>query len=584
MRTIHKILLGALTVGSLQGCLDALDKEPKDIISQNAVYRDPELVDALLLNLYSRVPFQQTGGQADFNMGLIAGVGGECRPFGAWQTPYSASIAIYDETGAGALNYWPYDEVRIANQMIMDLTESDFDQEYIDQRIAEIRFLRSVMYFKMAKRYGGVPLVLDVQDVNSSPEDLFVARNSEKEVYDFVLGELEAVSSTLPETYGAADNGRPTKWAALALRSRVALYAASIARFGTQQLDGLLGFPSSDQQNYYTISKNAALEVINSGQFELYNKFPNDPEQNYHQLFIDEDNPEVIFAERWDFALNRGHSWDNLCTPAGFNSSWNSNFNAFVDLVEQFDFVDGRSGEIDRSLYTADNSWDIDDFFGQRDPRFRASFFYPETQWQGGTAYFHTGTYATIDGERKYMTSGKIGEWPAASEQRNRVRTGVYIKKRVDEAMLDPAGGQSSTDFHYLRLGELYLNLAEASFYLGETSSGLSAINMIRERAGMPLLMDLTEESIRRERAAELSLEEHRYWDLRRWRVAQEYLDGRRMQGYQYKYDLDTDEYFITLTNAEGQARVFQDRHYYFALGRGKIAENPNLVENPGYE
>ncbi|GAB3651596.1 RagB/SusD family nutrient uptake outer membrane protein [Echinicola sediminis] len=584
MKTIYKVLLGALTVGSLQGCVDALEKEPKDIISQNAVYRDPALVDALLLDLYARTPFQQTGGQADFNMGLMAGMGAESRPFGAWQTPYSAAIKVYDETGAGALNYWPYDEIRIANQMIEDITVSDFDQEYKDQRIAEIRFLRAVMYFKMAKRFGGVPLVVDVQDVNAPLEDLWVARNSEKEIYDFVLAELQGASQVLPESYEAADNGRPTKWAATALRSRVALYAASIARFGTVQLDGLLGIPSGEQQQYYTIAKSEAEAVINSGQFALYNKFPDDPAQNFHQLFIDENNnPEPIFSERWDFALNRGHSWDNLCTPAGFNSSWNSNFNVFVDLVEMFDFVDGRSGAIDRSLYTADNSWDIDDFFGNRDPRFQASFFIPETEWQGKLAYFHTGTFATIDGERQYLTSGNIGEWPAAAERRNRIRTGVYIKKRVDESFVEVAGGQSSTDFHYLRLAEMYLNLAEASFYLNEPVDGLLAINKIRERAGMPLLVTLSEDAIRQERAVEFALEEHRYWDLRRWRIADDYLDGRRLQGFDYKYDYDTEEYYITLTNAEAQARVFQERHYYFALGRGKLAENPNLVENPGY-
>ena len=99
----------------------------------------------------------------------------------------------------------------------------------------------------------------------------------------------------------------------------------------------------------------------------------------------------------------------------------------------------------------------------------------------------------------------------------------------------------------------------------------------------MPARANITEANIRQERQVELAFEEHRYWDLRRWRIAEQVLHNKRMQGFDYVYDFDQKRYRVTLKNAEGVARIFLPRHYYLPLGINRIADNPKLVENPGY-
>ena len=142
---------------------------------------------------------------------------------------------------------------------------------------------------------------------------------------------------------------------------------------------------------------------------------------------------------------------------------------------------------------------------------------------------------------------------------------------------------QSSEDYHIFRLGETYLNLAEAAFYLGKTDEALAALNAIRARAGMPAKASIDEEAIRNERAVELVFEEHRFWDLRRWRIAESVLNNTMHKGLSFIYNHDTKKYKITVKNAVRSPRVFLSHHYYYPLTLTKLSDNPNLVENPGY-
>jgi len=576
-----------LLLAGLNGCIDPLDKEPLNLISENIVFEDEALVEAYLMDLYDRVEFQQTGGNSnDLNMGLIASMGAESQTIGGWQQPSNASLNIYDETGAGWMDYWPYGAIRDANYFISQMESSVMNSDYKNQRIAEAWFLRAFMYFDLVKRFGGVPIITEVLAKDDPDDILYPKRDTEKDVYDFIASEMDAIINILPEIYEADDLGRPTRYAALAMKSRVMLYAASIARFGEVQLDGLVGIPSGEADSYYQKSIEASEAIINSQQFSLYQK-NDDPARNFQDLFVDEDNnPEVIFAERWDAALNKGHSWDALTTPQGFNAAWNSNYYSFVDFIELFDFVDGTTGKLDRSLYDGTHWFSYDEYIGNRDPRFRATFNTIGSTWQGGTAYYHSATWFTDpdSGEREKITSSYVPgtNWPGAAPPRNRNRTGIHVRKRLDEGFTQPEANLSSTDFYVFRYAEILLNYAEAGYYLNR-SDAIDKINEVRERAGMPILTELTEARIQQERQVELAFEEHRYWDLRRWRIAVDVLDGVRMQGFQWEYDYDTDKYSMTLVNAESVARVFQPRHYYFALGVGRIAENPNLVENPGY-
>jgi hypothetical protein len=314
----------------------------------------------------------------------------------------------------------------------------------------------------------------------------------------------------------------------------------------------------------------------------------NDKEANYRSIFLTEGtaNPETIFAEVFE-PIIKGHVLDTQGQPAGFNAGWNSNFPVIYDFVELFDFTDGRSGKIDRSLLTNNNDWDIKDFFGNRDPRFRASVFYPETEFQGQKVWFHESTILenkTTVNKVTNMFARKDGTMmPEAGEPRNRRNAGLLMKKRIDDGNAAPISGNSGQDYIVFRYGETLLNMAEAALYLNKSNEALSLVNMIRDRAGMPLFNVMNEETLRHERQIELCFEDHRLWDLIRWREAQKYLDGVRNRGLVFKYVKEKDRYVITLKNAESVTRSFSPERYYLPFGQGRLADNPKLIQNPGY-
>ena len=575
------IIIFLLTI-AVVSCEDVLDKKPLGLISDADVWNDEALVDAYLNDIYFNTEFFNFRTNDNHTLGMISSMGGEYRVMGGWQSSYRASTGIITETGEDShLQYWKYQNIRNANFLIEQLQgESLLDNDFKQQRTAEARFLRAYMYFEMVKRYGGVPLITEVQKLGDPEEEIFLPRNSEKEVYDFILEELDAITQVLPEVQPIGVS-RPSKWAALAFKSRVMLYPASIAKYGTQQLNGLLGFPAGDVNKYAQEAYDAAKLVINESGLKLYNVL-GDKTENFQNLFIDESsaNTEVIMVQKFTEGEGLGHNFNNLAIPDGFATNWGSNFPIIYDFVELFEFEDGSSGQIPRNQLTS-QEWAVDELFHNRDPRFKASVFYPESPWQGGKVYFHTSTL--VNGEEK--KSGTIeGIWPASGPGRNTNRTGFHLRKRLDESHLLPQTREDDTDLIILRLGEVYLNLAEAAYYLNNNDEALQALNTVRERAGMPLKTEIDESVIRNERAVELAFEDQRYWDLRRWRTAKEVLDGNRLKGVKYKYNWDTKKYQISLANAEGNARTFQDRHYYFPINVNRLAENPNLVENPGYE
>jgi hypothetical protein len=359
-------------------------------------------------------------------------------------------------------------------------------------------------------------------------------------------------------------------------------------------LNGILGFPASEANQYYQQSLNASREIITNGPFSLYRK-NSDPVQNFEDLFVDEnDNPEIIFAELYDLDANKTHSWDQLATPADFGFSWNSNYPTYLETLELFDFVDGSSGKVDRAMYDDKTVIDPDWFFGQRDPRMRASIFYPGAPFKGGTVFFHRSTDYTdpASGEKKRSTATGIipvsDFWPGSAHARLRGSnaTSLLIRKRINQASVNGVG--SDQDYIVFRLGEIMLNYVEAAFYLGDPNGDMASIlnDEIRDRAGMPPLSSdqITEDKIRQERRVELAFESHVFWDLRRWRIAVDELHNQVRHRMHFRYDFDNGTYTAAIADGDkGRIRLHPERNYYYALGLGRIADNPNLVENPGY-
>ena len=169
-------------------CSDPFELTRTDIISENAVFDDPILADAFLFDLYDRAQFHIKSGNGNLNMGLISSYGGESRNYGvSWQTPYTQVVDVdFNENGlqGKVLDYYNYALIRECNQFISKLPESTrLTESFKNIRVSEARFIRAHAYFEMVKRFGGVPLVKDVIPVQGTEEQLYRARNSEKEVY-----------------------------------------------------------------------------------------------------------------------------------------------------------------------------------------------------------------------------------------------------------------------------------------------------------------------------------------------------------------------------------------------------------------
>ncbi|MEM7371715.1 MAG: RagB/SusD family nutrient uptake outer membrane protein [Bacteroidota bacterium] len=571
-----------------------LDKQPLDIISDPVVWQDPALVDAFLADMYFDTDFLERRNNSTVNpqvalstsMSMIASLGGEGRSYGGHHGPYQASTRPMTAAGVHSqLDYWKYDNIRDCNLLIEKLqTEAELDQSFIDQRIAEARFLRAYMYFQMVKRYGGIPLITEVQTLDTPLGELQVSRNSEKEVYDFIISEMDDLGQALPSTYDAADKGRPTKWAAYALQSRAAIYAASIAKYGQEQMSGMLGFPSGDVNGYAQKAISASETIMNNGIHALYEAHE-DKALNFQNLFLDESdaNTEVIMSEVYDFGLNRGHAYTARAMPHEYNNSFGVYYFLY-DWIERFEYASGAPGDSISRETLASQEWDIQELYGNRDPRFTASVFYPEADWKGGKVYFHSGTMR--DGE--LITSGFAEDgWQYKAQERNTTKTGFMVRKRTNPNV-EPSGGfpglkNDDTDYIIFRLGEIFLNLAEAHFYLDQTAQALDALNAVRERAGMPPKAEINDDILQNERLVELSWENQSYWDERRWRIAEALLDGVRMAGIKWIYNYETKKYQIEFINAEGVPRIFKSHYYYMPLGISRVADNPNMVENPGY-
>jgi hypothetical protein len=572
---------------------DVLNKVPLDIISDNNVWSDPVLVDAYLTQVYAQVyiltnenndnPWPE--GESGVGPMEVNEVSDECRAnwVGNAFTYKFGNLKI----GGGLLEWWEqsYSAIRSLNVFIQRVPAAPVDDAFRKERTAEARFLRAYNYFSMVKRYGGVPIITQPQAIDAPKDSLYPKRATEKAVYDFVISEIDAFANDLPVTNTSADYGRPTKYAALALKCRAALYAGSIAQFGTVKLNGVVGIAASEAPAYYQVAYDAAKTIMNSGNYTLYNKNA-DKAMNFRNIFLDKNNSEVIFARKHAFtsiqAGGNGWAYDFFQCPVPNAWGAGNQDGPYLEMIEEFEHIDGTSGKLDRTNIQQ-GLWTTDQLWANKDPRFFATIYTQNTKWKGGLIDFH---YGIVRSDGTIQTDGSYNGVLAKGNQLW-VGVGFGVMKYLDESK-DNFGDISSsgTDWIGFRYGEILLNYAEAAFELSKTNEALDAINQIRSRAGIALLSVIDRDKIRHERKVELAFEGHRYWDVRRWRTAVADL-SKNNSGLRYILDFATGKYQLqVIDNTDGTVAVpaFYERNYYFPITLARTGNNPNLLENPGYE
>lgn len=603
MKRIKNIILVVLSVVSLSSCDSILDRAPLDIMSDDQVYKDQALADRKLDLAYTKMTVMLNEcpkiRNAKENPTWYTETDNWHGPFIVneladeavvhWIKNHSTEAKAVGITNSGGILEWwenAYEINRVLNEFLEGMASSSLPDKYKEERVAEARFLRAFNYFFMVKRYGGVPLILHSQKISDPESELFAKRSSEKDVYDFILSEMDDIVGSLPAR-AQTELGRPSKGAAMALKARAALYAGSIAQNGTVQLDGLLGIDASLAKDYYQKAYDACKQIMTWNEYCLYNADV-DKVTNFKNIFLKKNNSEVIMMIQHD-AVQRtpsggnGWVWDFFQCP--HPHAWGAgNQNApYLEMAEEFEHIDGTPDTLDKTTLET-GLWTMEDLWKNKDPRFFASIWTQDTPWQGGKVDFHNGLLlpnGTVKMDGAYEGVAANGDQMVDKSY----GTGFGVMKYLDENHNNKGEREtSSTDYIIFRYGEVLLNFAEVAFELGKTAEALDAINQIRERAGIAKLTSITQDRIRHERKIELAFEGHRYWDLRRWRIAEQVIPVNRT-GLRFILDYTTRKYkLVVLTNYDGvTAPVFQGRNYYFPITAKRISNNGNLVENPGY-
>lgn len=586
------IILLALIVLVATSCQDDfLNEPPLDRITESDVWSDRDLMDTYLFQIYENMPWDYL---KDFGGGAGWGAHRDALSDLAMST-YSwtpANNTIRPGNWGTSTNYWPLDwwgyfniwKINYALESIDVIGEDVLTTTERENRLGELYFMRAFSYFAMAKRYGGVPIILEPQDPATTPEEeYFPTRNSEQEVYEQVLEDTQIAFDLLPDRW-TAQKGRAGRWAAKALESRAALYAGSIAEYGSMQLDGLLGIPADKAAGYYQLSLDASKQIIDEGGYTLFDNY-SDPAQNYYRLFIDETEDETIFMKIW-LPFEKGHSYDLRNTPYSYRVDWGSSMSPSKQLMDSYEMLE-------TGLLPAEqgSGYDPDNPFEGRDPRFKGTLLTNNDLFQGSgvETWYATERNGEIDTNNDTgIGKDGMGIHPDAT------KTGAYVRKYLADGPTPLLVQQyySGQDCILFRLGEVYLNAAEAAYELGMEDEARDYVEPIRTRAGLtknlrfePFSGVALRDKIRNERKIELAFEDQRYWDVRRWRIAEEALSVR-IEGIRSLRHIDnagTETFTYEIIQAESQRMNFYSRQYYLPIGQDRVNNNPKLVENPGY-
>ena len=500
--------------------------------------------------------------------------------------------------------------------------------------IGECAFIKAYNYFALVRRYGGVPLVKELQEYEGDVEILKVPRSTEKESWDYVLELFDKAIENLPQSW--SDNQRrATVWAAYAYKSRAALHAASIAKywneypFSGEAVDkGYVGGMTADDANrYYEACIKASEALMNDSPYSLHKPNPANPEEaarNYQEIFEDPSTApeEVIFAKGYaQPGAERGHStdfWNNPNQTAN-GASYPGRTNPTLDLADLYENYDnpGHSAPIvttedgdlsDVSGYNParkylhfDNPMDI---FKGKDARLFGTLIVPSSQWKNTTIIIQggmikpDGSYVTetedsytMPNEKKYYTFGASvrSEYSGFENHPNMTRTGFLRKKFLNEKSdVAPRFFESTTSYIDIRYAEILLNYAEAVVESNYSANGAQtraaeAINALRKRAGHTKDIPLTLDNVLRERRVELAFENRRHWDLMRRREYQKEFNGRERLALMPVIDLrgEKPQYiFVRKLISRDGMKFFEPKAYYVWIPG---TETTGITQNPLY-
>ncbi len=546
-------VLSVIFIASMAySCKNVLDVKPTNFVSDEAVFKDITLTSQFVTNIYSSL--LSGFDRRDAGLGQDWSVGFGLLDMATDDIEAHASLNV-NLIQAGDLNssnfnfsieMWQanYVLIRKANTLLARIDAVPTTDDRLKARLkAEGRFLRAFGYAELVKAFGGVPLIKTEQLVS---DDLSVPRNTFEECINFIVAECDAAAADLLITYPDVDLGRATKGAALSLKARMLLYYASPLH------------NTSNDLARWTNAANAAKAVMD---LNVYDTHP-----DYYRLFMDKaGNREVIFAKKYA-RPGRIHetAWKlamSIEAPAVIGGAWGG-FHATQNLVNAYEMKDGKA------ISDVSSNYDKNNPYANRDSRLDKSVLRNGSSWKGVTVETFEG------GNANKVSNG------------DRTKTGYGLKKFIDEKYVtgDAVYQGADNDWIYLRYAEVLLIYAEAqNEAVGVDGTVLAAINKVRRRAAQPDLSTMSKnemrEKIRNERRVELSFEEHRFFDVRRWKLGSTFFN----QPVKKVKIIKNGDGSLTFTEEVLENRQYKEHFNLLPIPQMELERNNKLIQNPGY-
>ncbi len=559
MKKINILLSSSIAALLLSSCNPILDREMMLTMTEKQALESYDVAQKRVNGLYTYLPngFSPVGGA------MMAAASDE-----AEYSVASSSVHMFNNGSWNPLNnpdnVWTYyyqgirqatlfletaDQINMERYKLDPQNQADYEMRManIERWKYEARFLRAYFYSELVKRYGGVPLANELMDMDTDYRN--IPRNTLQECIDFIVDECGQVAPHLPAVYQASDMGRVTRGAALALKSRVLLYAASelfnnpVWAQGYERKD-LISLSGTDRQTRWENAAKAAGEVLwGADVAEAGYKLSG----NYQSLFRSFSDNEIVLVRRNGY----DNSFEKSNYPIGADQATGGTAPS-GNLVDAYETTGGRTFSWKDPSMAARP-------YENRDPRFAATIMPNNSTFQGRPVECWEGG---ADGPDKNNAS----------------RTGYYLLKYVDPELKLLQGQSAIHSWIIIRLGEIYLNYAEAmNEAYGPDGKGIygksarEAVNEVRGRVGMPeVLADSKEEmreKIRHERRVELAFEDHRFWDVRRWMTAPDDLNAPLKGVKVTRLSYNSFEY----QSVEVESRSFKRSMYFYPIPQNEL-------------
>ncbi len=569
---MKKLLIAAMTAISLVGC-SKIEDGPLERITENYAF-DPTdkngfYAEQFLNNIYSILPngYNRIGGDlldAATDDAMPSQVGGSIERFTT-----SSLTALSNPDDQWGKNY--------AGIRKVNIFLANIDVVPVPAKIpfwkAEARFLRAMFYFELVKRYGGVPLVGDVVLDAETPENF--KRSSFEDCINYIVSECDAIKNAVkPDPLAASDYGRISNGVVLALKARTLLYAASplynggnIGGSAEQKL--YQGYASFDKERWNKAAQ-AAQDLIATGKFKIDGVA-------YNNVFIVRKNDEVILG----YLRNNSSDLETSNGPIGYAlASANGRTSPTQDLVDAFGTIKGLPITADIKSSSNTTGYDAANPYANRDPRLASTVLYNGVTWLSRPLQTYEGG---LDKPNKNTTQTK---------------TSYYLRKHLGNFATATLYSAQPHNFPIFRYAEVMLNYAEAQneYLASPDASVYKVLQDIRKRAGIAagttpgylyglkssgMTQAEMRDAIRNERRIEMAFEEQRFWDLRRWKIAETALNTN-LNGMIITRDPATSA--LTYQKAvAGKITFANPKMYFYPIPYSELTKNTNLIQNTGW-